>query len=246
VPPFYKSCMDTFLDFQKRFPDADFLTLKTRDFYKLLIGKIVTKPNVERIFPLVNISQAWKDINSNFMEPNISTLSWKIVHQIVPVNYTWWKRNRRQSKYCNFCRNVETICHIFYECSTVRPLWNIVFTFISYYDQDIRLSEDIVLYNSLPVAKSPYHRQVCTYLLSCAKYCIWSSRNKAQYNNKRITADLLIMNFIYKLKFRITVDFLRLDRIKFTNYWAFSIFCSIDLNTNKLIFNITYNYVLHI
>jgi len=240
IPPFYTACLSTYREFIALYPDISFHTLSTKEFYTLLMKPIITKPKIERIFPQIQFVETWRDIHSPFFESYLSTLNWKIVHQIIPVNYDWWKRNVSKNKNCNFCKNVETISHLFCECSLIQPLWQLIFAFVSnYYGKDIRFSSEIILFNNLPIAPSPDIRTVCSYLLAIGKSSIWKCRNEVQYHKKIITSDSIIMNFIYKLKFRILVDFQRFSRMKFFQHWCISeIFCSVDIN-DTLLFNIT-------
>lgn len=239
IPPFYKICYTVFKEFMETFPAVDFLQQTTKHFYTLLMSKVVTPSKVEKIYPQINFSLTWLDINSKFLEPHTNTLCWKIVHQVLPVNYDWWKRNVSKTSKCNFCPAVETISHLFCECPIVLPLWNIIFAYISTISsQNIPFSSNIIIFNQLPLNISKHRRTLSIYLISSAKSIIWKCRNVAQYHKKSITANGIITSFIFHLRYRILIDHYRLLPSTFIEFWrSTDLFCHFDEN-NKIAFDI--------
>lgn len=53
-------------------------------------------------------------------------ICFKLAHDVVYVNYYFYIRNRSKNKYCHFCKNIETVQHLFLECSFFKPLNEIV------------------------------------------------------------------------------------------------------------------------
>jgi len=234
-PPFYQSCLFIYKKFCKSFPQIDPRTLTTKQFYDMLIQKHVTPPIVERKFPYVDFSSVWKDTSSPFLDPHIQSFLWKTVHQILPVNYDLWRHNISRNKYCTFCNSIETLSHLLCECTVVKPLWRTVCPLMcTYLDKNIVMTHAILLFNKFPATANSYTRQVGLYMLACSKYAIWICRNKSKYNNKDITSETIIMNFLYHFRFRILVDFQRLNLEIFKKYWCYKdIFCAID-NQQKI------------
>jgi hypothetical protein len=68
------------------------------------------------------------------------------------------------------------------------------------------------------------------YLVSLAKYVIWSVRNLIKHNHKKdVTRNTVSMFFLSLLKTRILADHLRLSKAVFAKYWLSSrIFCHLD------------------
>jgi len=236
-PPYYKTCLSIYKDFCTRFPTLDLMSLNTKQFYEVLIQKHVTSATVERKFPQIDFPYVWKNISIPFIDPNIQSFLWKTVHQILPVNYDLWRHNISRNKYCPLCNNIETIFHLFCECAIVKPLWQIIFPIICIYTgQNIARSNEVIIFNIIPTTGNQYTKEVALFMLASAKFSIWNCRNKSKYNNKDITSNTIIMNFLYYLRFRILTDFHRFKLEVFKKYWCHSDgFCIVNAQNNLIL-----------
>lgn len=98
-----------------------------------------------------------------------------------------------------------------WSCTT---LLAIVFQFLSsYYDVPITQNSEIILFHTLP-STLPHVRNKCSYIITAAKMSILTCRNQKQYRNKAISSEY-IKKFLYNLRFRIFIVFIRLTRHEF-------------------------------
>jgi hypothetical protein len=51
---------------------------------------------------------------------------YRIIHEVLPVNYLMYNRNIYKSNKCTFCNQVETLRHLFMECKFVNQLMILV------------------------------------------------------------------------------------------------------------------------
>ena len=50
----------------------------------------------------------------------------KVLHGILPCNRNLFKWKIRENDECDLCHNTQTIQHLLFECSYVKPLWKMV------------------------------------------------------------------------------------------------------------------------
>ena len=62
-----------------------------------------------------------------FRSTNHTSLQWfqyNLLHHILPTNTRLQKMGLARSNVCDLCSiEIETTCHIFWECKHIRPLW---------------------------------------------------------------------------------------------------------------------------
>ena len=56
-------------------------------------------------------------------ETHLQALQWKILHGIYPSGTLLVKMNLRTSNTCNYCGQLDTLQHFFYDCIYVKPIW---------------------------------------------------------------------------------------------------------------------------
>ena len=81
---------------------------RTKVLYSTLLKGVKLEPRVCRIFPSVDFQSIFKEIYKDFTEHYVSDVSWKIVHEILPINYVLYSRNGTRDKSCTFCGGIET------------------------------------------------------------------------------------------------------------------------------------------
>ena len=59
-------------------------------------------------------------------EKKLKEFNFKLLHGILPCNNNLFRWKIRPYDICDACQEIQTIEHLLYDCSYVKPLWNIV------------------------------------------------------------------------------------------------------------------------
>jgi hypothetical protein len=82
--------------------------------------------NWEQIYPEVEFD--WPHIFSipyiAVRETNLRSLQYQILHRFFPCNYTLNKWYPEHDNVCNYCTELDTVEHYFYECTAVQYFWS--------------------------------------------------------------------------------------------------------------------------
>lgn len=217
--------------------NSELKNMSCKCMYKLLSSH-PHHPRIESTRPHLNFSKIWSTFQTKFVDPFSKDISWRIVHEILPVQQLLCKYNMSKVFKCNLCNStLESNSHLFYSCPQVQPLLELVFELISGV-ACIRTfpSEPMILYHILPdnCKMNISNRNVILYLLMDYKFVISSCRNLKKFENRNINSNFIIMLMLNRLKFRITADFKRLPLPIFYDYWiAPSVFCDLDNDDNS-------------
>ena len=153
------------------------------------------------------------------------------------VNYYLFEKRISNNKLCPFCNKIETVRHLFLECSLVSPLNKIVLSLLRKIARNqICLSEKTFRYFVLP-SLGKYEKQLALVILSESRLIIWTCRNLAKHEIKTITVFQMVAKFLNKLKMRIYIDKERMPLEEFINKWCSFDFCSLELVENKITFS---------
>lgn len=240
IPPFYQVCLAAFKKLLKIVPDVSFSNLKTCIFYKILLSEKKIRPKCETVFPQVNFMNIWKNMYLPCIDSHVRDTYWKIMHEIIYVNYYLFNKNISKDKFCPLCHNhVETINHLFLECIYVGPLNKVILSLMRQItNNQINFSEFVFRFYILP--KVPKRvTSICLILLSESRHVIWLNRNLVKYENKNISSSSLISQFFSKLKLRILAEKQLMSLQTFIDNWCIynGVFCSIDAATENILFN---------
>ncbi len=144
----------------------------------------------------------------------------EIIHEIIPVQQVLCHRNITKNARCPLCNyTFESVQHLFYYCRFVRPLYSIVFSWISdIAETTITPSLESVIYHNLPGNLDTYQKDTILYILADCKFSIWVSRNLKKYENRKVNSNYIIMFIVNRLKLRIRADYQRFDINNFNNH----------------------------
>ena len=244
VPKFYQVCLSAFRKLNTIKPDVSFSSMKTCNFYScLLMGKKI-KPKCESVFPQINFKNLWKTMYLKCIDSQVRDVFWKIVHEVIYVNYFLFNKQISKDNLCTFCHSrIETINHLFLECKHVNPLNKVVLHLMRQITQNrITFSELIFRFHILP--KLPKRiTEICLILLTESRYVIWLNHNLVKHENKTISWFALLSQFFARLKLRILADKQLMSFDDFVDNWCISdgdsggVFCVIDLFTNIVMFS---------
>jgi hypothetical protein len=130
IPLFYKQCLNLFKDYFNDPTSYPTGLEPIKNIYWNLINKDFTTARIITKNPSIDFKSAWKLIHSVINHPVQREISWKISHDIMPINYKLFKFHIARSAECPMCTNIETNAHRFVSCCTNRLLWKEVISMV--------------------------------------------------------------------------------------------------------------------
>ena len=118
-PEFYNSVVKTYKKYRGDVPD--WTKVKQKTLYQTVLEARQTKPKVERDHPGKDWATIWKRTLCTKLTNKQITLNFKIVHSVLPTGNILRKRSKDAGT-CPHCTQIETIKHLFTECSVVKPV----------------------------------------------------------------------------------------------------------------------------
>ena len=118
-PEFYNSVVKTYKKYRGDVPD--WTKVKQKTLYQTILEARQTKPKVERDHPGKDWATIWKRTLCTTLTNKQITLNFKIVHSVLPTGNILRKRSKDPDT-CPHCTQIETIKHLFTECSVVKPV----------------------------------------------------------------------------------------------------------------------------
>lgn len=238
IPPFYKRCLYLLKQFNEITKNLELKNLSCKYMYRLLSFSHPYHPRIESVRPFLNFVPVWQTFQNKFVDPFSRDLSWRIVHEILPVQQLLCKYKISKMLPCNLCTApLESISHLFTSCHLVQPLYKLVFGWISVIaNYDILPSESMILYHTLPknLNLNKCAKNVILCLLMDCKFAIWSCRNLKKFENRNINSHYITVFMLSRLKCRIEADYKRLSFQSFYNYWIKPmIFCDLAHNDDS-------------
>ena len=238
-PSFYVQVLDAFKIFIAIEPDFDPLTISVKKVYFRLLEPKLKLPRVFSVFPNIKYAVAFSNCNSGLLSPEARDVTFRIIHQVIPVNlYLYSLRRIVKSPKCIFCKNLdESIAHLFYNCTTVIPLWKYIKSLVNKIPNiNILIDEHFVVYNIFK--KSPIFavNSLFLILVSEARWAIWYCRNLHKFQEKNVNSDFIKYVFLSNLRLRLKADFYRLGT-KFERLWCHkNIFCKLVNDKPEILF----------
>lgn len=107
------------------------------------------KAHWSSIFTDINWKNTWLFPFNYCINNKIKELHWKIVHNIYPTNLYASKFSDKNSK-CSFCDlEIESVTHLFYECTLVQNIWTKLELFLyqkTYHITNLKLQNIVTCY----------------------------------------------------------------------------------------------------
>ena len=223
IPPFYKKCLEILREFES-LPNVLLGNLSCKEMYTILLNSNKTHPRIESVHTNVSYPLIWKSLNNKFLDPFARDVSWKIAHEIIPVQQLLCKYKISKVPECSLCNfPLESIEHLFYSCPMVTPVYEFITDYLSAAADVLRIrilpSVALMLYHIIPVQVDKYAESLILYLLTECKFAIWMCRNLKKFESRRINSNYIILFILNRIKLRIQADFKRMNRETFSNYW---------------------------
>ena len=145
-------------------------------------------------------------------------MQYKIIHRYFPCKYQLNKWNNEDSNRCTYCQEIETLCHYFVECESVRSFWNSLKAwFLCTFEFCINFTVlDILLYRNIPNYGKNKDIDILNFVILFAKSYI--------YNSKRDEMAIDLYTFLVKLKTRMVIKEYRCNiydkHVEIETMWA--------------------------
>ena len=203
----------------------DLTKVTSKHIYSFIIDKIADLPNIEKVFPLVDFKSVYKLLHHKFIQKHSRDLLYRIIHEILPVNYIKKSFQLYKFNFCDLCKiksNIETIEHLFIHCPIATPLIKIVETWLNIITSGkiSHITLDLIRLHSFPELESNYHTSICLLVLTELLPVIWFFRCSCKYDRKNYNSYALILSYINRIIIRIKADYLRLPLDEFCKYWV--------------------------
>ena len=106
---------------------------RSREFYDMFKSQIIASDETLRISNfLASYCAADKEMQAfvakvvQEKEKKLKEFNFKLLHGIMPCNKNLFRWKIRPYDICGVCQEIQTIEHLLYNCSYVKPLWNVV------------------------------------------------------------------------------------------------------------------------
>lgn len=223
IPVYYTRALQLFRTFVQRVPNLMACHCVTTKFiYNNMLESRLKPPRVLRIHPTIDFSETWKWVQCSFVDPKYRDLAWRVAHQILPTQSYLFKFNITRNSKCYLCkRNTETLTHLFYDCSIINGLWSFVASvLLELTGCQIHISVKAILFNIFKPHAFAHFNELLMLMINLLKFCIWTKRNQAKHEFKKVSPTCIKAFFIRTLSLRIKADFERYDASTFSRYWC--------------------------
>jgi exonuclease III len=200
----------------------------TKFIYKMFNSKTGCIPRVYSSFPHIDFCLSWKVNNLAFLDPFHRNLSFRLIHNILPVKAKLRHIGFAVDLRCPHCGEDESLLHAFCDCRTIAPLWRLLLQFfqrlgfsndlfvLTGSDEEIK---DQIVHNCIPFQVSPASI-VCFILIYSLRSVIWDVRCKVLHERENFTTLDIFEKFLNCVKFRIKCDFCILSEREFLERWG--------------------------
>ena len=223
IPKYYTLALKFFRIFEQKVPQfTSCQSVTTKFIYNHLLEKRKEPSRILKVHPTIDFTTAWKWVQCNFVDPKYRDLAWRIINQILPTQNYLYKLNISKSAKCYLCkRSVETLTHLFYECPMLNGLWNFVESVLfQLIGCQVKVSIKAILFNIFKPHAITRFNELLMLLVNLFKYCIWTIRNEAKHEFRKVTPLGIKACFIRTLFLRIKTDFERFPPDIFSKYWC--------------------------
>ena len=113
--------------------------------YWKLLEKDASMPEAFRRQKDTDVQASLRNIHKKFNQPNTRSLSWQIVHNILPTNQRLHRFSINPSPTYVLCPCEESLEHLLVLCHTAKFVWNEIFKIIDLFSSDTPRKPDLKL-----------------------------------------------------------------------------------------------------
>ena len=174
IPCFYKNALDSLMLLFKLDLDFDLKVATSKTVYWTLIKQDLKIPIVEARFPLISFKQSWQNLDNLFIDSELRDTSWRICHQVLPVNEFLFFKGISHILKCFLCHNCKMFYHLFFECMVVKPIFQWLEVIIGQMlNHNYKLNIQAVLFCDIVPTGYKDSDSIILYLICLAKKIIW-------------------------------------------------------------------------
>ena len=149
----------------------------------------------------VEIENLFRECKNLLCNKKVLDFHWKILHHSIYSEVRLKKMNKSNGK-CKLCiEKDETLCHLFYECKYVKPVWQQLQTqVLNFFESDIILNaECVILGITSNHIETSSIRTLYNFIIFNSIWCIWKHRNSIKYDAKQVNSANEMLITIAKL-----------------------------------------------
>ena len=219
---FYKDCLTAFKSYFTNPLLFQIQNENLKTIYWKLIEKDSVTPEIFLRQREIDFHSSLGNIHLKINRPNARSLSWQILHNILPTNERLHRFSITPSPTCVFCTSEETVEHLFVRCHKAEFLWKEISKFIEHFNPDTRrlkLNHKIILFNIIPPPITNRLKQIIIILVNMGKEIIWEIRNFKKFEDNLFSNNEITVLFTNRIKYRLNVDKNLLSFEKFKDIW---------------------------
>ena len=195
---------------------------------------------VIRDFPNFTWDEIWNCVTNNMLNNKLQDFQWRLSHRILHTKerIKRWGYGTGVCPVIN-CRHIESIYHLFLDCSNIRPVINWVERiFFRLTDSLFTFNKDFFLFGSprLPGIPNIVFNRIW-FIFCITKFVIWKSRCALVHESQPHSCTSILKSIIYRVKSRVETDFSRFSFIQFNSVWIDGK-SFVNINANKLHFDL--------
>ena len=167
--------------------------------------------------------EVWRSVCCKLFDSRLRDLAWRIAHGALVTNHFRLFRWGQGDGICPRvgCRAIETIQHLFLECSFVGLAWEWFHTYIIGVTGCTQwtISSDFVLYGLLPPVCPVWVRDLLLFFTGIIRRHIWNSRCRLVFDGEVAKAEAVVPLVRGDIRLRMEADHARLPAAAFRRRW---------------------------
>ena len=146
--------------------------------------KTETKWQVKLQDNAMNWKSIWNNVFDSYCFNSCKEFQWKFIHNVVFTEQRLFLMGYSNG-ICNLCsNNIETIRHLFFECSKIQHLWKVCIGKMKVFVPNEQLS---LTYTLLVIGSvNSKHKTIINTFLFETKFMIWKCRNYKKYEHSEV------------------------------------------------------------
>ncbi len=185
---------------------------------------------LEVLGPGASPKRCWRSLYKPPIEKRSGDLQWRIVHGIIATNRHRAHLDPEVGVGCPFCREQETIFHLFLKCERLQPLFCILEEWVNTLGEVF--TPVLFIYGPKYIKSRREVHVLINFLFGQAKLAIWLSR-KHLLNDAGSTDVVAVLKGLLKYRIKIEFTYYKLvnDMEMFKGKWAVNhCICDVDVD----------------
>ena len=220
-------------------PDHHVKTFYQRLAYPTLPSLPCTTAWDRRLATSLSWPKIWSHLYGGLSTNWECDIAWKIAHGVLKTRAylkAWGLAN--MTEFCAICGRVETITHALYDCPQALPVWRWISSLLNQlYPSSINLTPALAFFcHGLPGGKhNASANKLTAFLCKLALNEVWSARNLATFESKRLSGDTIIAKIKSRIRTRVWAAFNFTARPDFIKLWTVhNVICTYDQRSLRI------------